>query len=66
DVCILCVTTTIDIKLAYVYFSYTVIASSSRKKVHDPWAFYLHVAGSIRLSPIAKISALLPPVQKRS
>ncbi|KAK2995580.1 hypothetical protein RJ640_000056 [Escallonia rubra] len=41
---------------------HTVIASSPGKEVHDPWAFYLHIACSIRFSPIAENSPLLPPV----
>ncbi|KAH0453079.1 hypothetical protein IEQ34_017403 [Dendrobium chrysotoxum] len=31
-------------QLADAYSSDTVIASSPRKEVHDPWAFYLHAA----------------------
>ncbi|KAL8217718.1 hypothetical protein R6Q57_021091 [Mikania cordata] len=33
-----------ELELADAYSPDTVIASSSGKEVHDPWAFYLHVA----------------------
>jgi hypothetical protein len=36
------VTTSVGTELADAYSSDTVIASSPRKEVHDPWAFYLH------------------------
>ncbi|KAG6508954.1 hypothetical protein ZIOFF_034336 [Zingiber officinale] len=44
NVCILCLTAAASTELADAYFSNTVIASSLRKEVHDPWAFYLHTA----------------------
>ncbi|MFQ6645487.1 hypothetical protein Gotur_019722 [Gossypium turneri] len=31
-------------ELANAYFPDTVIASSPKKEVHNPWAFYLHAA----------------------
>ncbi|GMP68347.1 hypothetical protein CsSME_00027989 [Camellia sinensis var. sinensis] len=40
--CILCITATIGTKLADANSPNTVIASSLRKEVHDPWTFYLH------------------------
>ncbi|KAG9438479.1 hypothetical protein H6P81_021572 [Aristolochia fimbriata] len=42
--CILCLTAAAGTELADAYSSDTVIASSPRKEVHDPWAFYLHAA----------------------
>ncbi|MFQ6654650.1 hypothetical protein Gotur_025551, partial [Gossypium turneri] len=44
NACILCITATAGTELADAYSPDTVIASSLRKEVHDPWAFYLHVA----------------------
>ncbi|KAG6527901.1 hypothetical protein ZIOFF_010035 [Zingiber officinale] len=44
NACILCLTTAASTELADAYSSDTIIASSSRKEVHDPWAFYLHAA----------------------
>ncbi|KAG6491849.1 hypothetical protein ZIOFF_046788 [Zingiber officinale] len=42
NACILCLTATAGTELADAYSSDIVIASSPRKEVHDPWAFYLH------------------------
>ncbi|KAG8483058.1 hypothetical protein CXB51_021953 [Gossypium anomalum] len=42
NACILCITTVVGTELVDAYSSDTVIASSSRTEVHDPWAFYLH------------------------
>ncbi|XVF50371.1 hypothetical protein PTKIN_Ptkin04bG0093500 [Pterospermum kingtungense] len=42
NACILCITATAGIELADAYSLDIVIASSSKKEVHDPWAFYLH------------------------
>ncbi|KAG6516206.1 hypothetical protein ZIOFF_026656 [Zingiber officinale] len=44
NACILCLTAAAGTELADAYSSDTVIASSPRKEVHDPWAFYLHAA----------------------
>ncbi|MBA0733638.1 hypothetical protein Gogos_017628, partial [Gossypium gossypioides] len=44
NACILCITAAVGIKLADAYSPDTVIASSSRKEVHDSWTFYLHTA----------------------
>ncbi|MBA0857104.1 hypothetical protein Goshw_007561, partial [Gossypium schwendimanii] len=37
-------TAVVGMELVDVYSSYTDIASSPGKEVHDPWAFYLHAA----------------------
>ncbi|KAG6479340.1 hypothetical protein ZIOFF_062803 [Zingiber officinale] len=42
NACILCFIAVAGTELADAYSSDTVIASSPRKEVHDPWAFYLH------------------------
>ncbi|KAG6470544.1 hypothetical protein ZIOFF_071617 [Zingiber officinale] len=60
NACILCLTATAGTKLADAYSSNTVIASCLRKEVHDPWAFYLQQHCSVRFSPIAENSPLLP------
>ena len=44
NACILCLTAAAGTELADAYSSDTVIVSSPRKEVHDPWAFYLHAA----------------------
>ncbi|KAG6538464.1 hypothetical protein ZIOFF_003587 [Zingiber officinale] len=44
NACILCLPAAAGTELADAYSSDTVIASSPRKEVHDPWAFYLHAA----------------------
>eukprot|EP01018_Ginkgo_biloba_P001280 Gb_23097 [translate_table: standard] len=41
---ILCLTVAAGIELVDAYSSDTVITSSLRKEVHDPWAFHLHAA----------------------
>ncbi|KAK4400608.1 hypothetical protein Sango_1166900 [Sesamum angolense] len=63
NACILCLTAVAGTELADAYSPDTVIASSPGKEVHDPWAFYLHARHcSVRLSPIAESSPLLPPI----
>ncbi|KAG8480820.1 hypothetical protein CXB51_025547 [Gossypium anomalum] len=42
NACILCITAAAGTELADAYSPDTVIASSPKKEVHDPWAFYLH------------------------
>ncbi|KAJ1681015.1 hypothetical protein LUZ63_023754, partial [Rhynchospora breviuscula] len=44
NACILCITAAAGTELADAYSSDTVIASSPRKEVYDPWAFFLHAA----------------------
>ncbi|KAJ3668821.1 hypothetical protein LUZ61_022782 [Rhynchospora tenuis] len=44
NACILCFTAAAGTELADAYSSDTVIASSPRKEVYDPWAFFLHAA----------------------
>ncbi|MBA0803317.1 hypothetical protein Gohar_013547 [Gossypium harknessii] len=44
NACILCITVAAGTELADAYSPDIVIASSPGKEVHDPWAFYLHVA----------------------
>ncbi|XVF44474.1 hypothetical protein PTKIN_Ptkin02bG0124400 [Pterospermum kingtungense] len=44
NACILCITATVGTELANAYSPDTIIAYFSRRKVHDPWAFYLHAA----------------------
>ncbi|KAK8947272.1 hypothetical protein KSP39_PZI006810 [Platanthera zijinensis] len=44
NACILCLTAAAGTELVDAYSSDTVIASSPRNEVHDPWAFYLHAA----------------------
>ncbi|KAK8972892.1 hypothetical protein V6N11_057398 [Hibiscus sabdariffa] len=44
NACILCITAAAGTELADAYSPDSVIASSPGKKVHDPWAFYLHAA----------------------
>ncbi len=44
NACILCLTAAAGTELADAYSLDTVIASSMRKGVYDPWAFYLHAA----------------------
>ncbi|MBA0739511.1 hypothetical protein Gogos_012774 [Gossypium gossypioides] len=44
NACILYIIAASGTELANSYSLDTVTASSSRKEVHDPWAFYLHMA----------------------
>ncbi|KAF8401514.1 hypothetical protein HHK36_012454 [Tetracentron sinense] len=62
NACILCITAVVGTELANAYSPDIVIASSLGKEVHNPWAFYLHAALFLRLSPIAENSPLLTPV----
>ncbi|KAJ4731155.1 hypothetical protein LUZ62_012093, partial [Rhynchospora pubera] len=58
NACILCITAAAGTELADAYSSDTVIASSPRKEVYDPWGL-LPPRGhcSVRLSPIAENSS---------
>ncbi|KAJ4732767.1 hypothetical protein LUZ62_005248, partial [Rhynchospora pubera] len=62
NACILCITAAAGTELADAYSSDTVIASSPRKEVYDPWAFFLHAALLRQAFAIAENSSLLPPV----
>ncbi|KAL0422074.1 UNVERIFIED_CONTAM: hypothetical protein Slati_3230300 [Sesamum latifolium] len=44
NACILCPTAVVGTESADAYSLDTIIASSPRKEVHVPWAFYLHSA----------------------
>ncbi|CAA6675654.1 unnamed protein product [Spirodela intermedia] len=62
NACILCLTAAAGTELADAYSSDTVIASSPRKEVHDPWAFYLHAALLRQAFAHCGKFPLLPPV----
>ncbi|KAG5586118.1 hypothetical protein H5410_046552, partial [Solanum commersonii] len=64
NTCILCITAASCTELADAYSPDTVITSSPGKEVHDPWAFYLHMA-LLSYGVLAAISRYCSPPKGR-
>ena len=55
-------TVAVGTELAGSYFSNTAVASSLRRGVYDPWAFYLYAALLYEAFTLCKRFPLLPPI----